>query len=66
MEQPSQLFSVFIQTLLDKVEHAKGVNKKKGILNDFLQDWRRLYGLNYYDPLSLIMPNVIIINLYCF
>lgn len=56
MEKPSQPFQTFCTSLLDKVASVKGVNRKKDVLSDFLHDWRRQYGLDFYDPLRLIMP----------
>lgn len=58
MEKPSQPFQTFCTSLLDKVASVKGVNRKKDVLSDFLHDWRRQYGLDFYDPLRLIMPEV--------
>lgn len=58
MERHSQPFETFCTALLDKVASVKGVNRKKDALSDFLHEWRRRYGLDFYDPLRLIMPDV--------
>ncbi|CAO3619380.1 unnamed protein product [Mucor hiemalis] len=57
MERHSQPFETFCTALLDRVASVKGVNRKKDALSDFLHEWRRRYGFDFYDPLRLIMPD---------
>lgn len=57
--QRSQLFERFCSSLLDPVAAAKGVTAKKRIFANYMQEWRREYGPNCYDPLRLLMPVVI-------
>lgn len=59
--QRSQLFERFCSSLLDQIAKAKGVQAKKRIYANFMQEWRREYGSNFYDPLRLLMPYVNII-----
>ncbi|KAG2197468.1 hypothetical protein INT47_003076 [Mucor saturninus] len=54
--QRSQLFERFCASLLDPVTAAKGVTAKKRIFANYMQEWRREYGPNCYDPLRLLMP----------
>jgi hypothetical protein len=58
MVERSQLFERFCSALLDRLAKAKGVTEKKHIFGTYIQDWRREYGPNCYDPLRLLMPIV--------
>jgi hypothetical protein len=54
----SQWFETFCRSLLDKLQSARGVTASKLILEEYLRDWRINYGLDYYDPIRLLMPIV--------